>query len=52
VVLPAAAVVAILLALAGTLYPVPAAPYNRLPYIYLVVLAVGLIWSWLQPAAS
>ncbi len=49
VVLPAAAVVAILLALVGTLYPVPAAPYNRLPYFYLVVLAAGLVWSWLQP---
>jgi amino acid transporter len=48
VALSTAAVLAILLALVGTLYPVPAAPYNRLPYIYLLVLAVGLVWSWLQ----
>jgi amino acid transporter len=38
-------VLAILLALAGTLYPVPEAPYSWLPYIYLVYLAAGLGWS-------
>ena len=32
------------LALAGTLYPVPPAPYNHLPYYYLVYLAAGLTW--------
>jgi len=46
VMLPAAAVLAILLALVGTLYPVPPPPYNRLPYVYLVTLAIGLASSW------
>jgi amino acid transporter len=38
-------VLAILLALAGTLYPVPEAPYSWLPYIFLAYLAAGLGWS-------
>jgi hypothetical protein len=33
-----------LLALAGNLYPVPEGPYGKLPYIYLVYLAAGLLW--------
>src|SRR5579863_770015 len=36
--------VAMLLALAGNLYPVPEGPYGKLPYIYLVYLAAGLLW--------
>src|ERR1700691_865167 len=35
---------AMLLALVGNLYPVPPGPYGRLPYIYLVYLAAGLLW--------
>jgi hypothetical protein len=35
---------AMLLALAGNLYPVPEGPYGKLPYIYLVYLAAGLLW--------
>jgi hypothetical protein len=35
---------AMLLALAGNLYPVPEGPYGKLPYVYLVYLAVGLLW--------
>jgi len=38
------AFVAMLLALAGNLYPVPEGPYGKLPYIYLAYLAAGLIW--------
>jgi hypothetical protein len=30
------------MALAGTLYPVPAAPYSWLPYLYFVYLLVAL----------
>jgi len=36
--------------MAGTLYPIPAAPYNYLPYIYLAYLALGLTWSHLNRA--
>jgi amino acid transporter len=38
------AALAMLLALAGNLYPVPEGPYGKLPYIYLVYLTVGLTW--------
>jgi hypothetical protein len=32
------------LAMAGTLYPIPASPYNWLPYIYAAYLLGGLLW--------
>lgn len=35
---------AMLLALAGNLYPVPAGPYGKLPYIFLAYLAAGMVW--------
>lgn len=35
---------AMLLALVGNLYPVPEGPYGKLPYVYLVYLAAGLLW--------
>jgi amino acid transporter len=38
------ATAAMVLALMGTLYPAPPAPYNWLPYLYLAYLVVGLIW--------
>jgi len=38
------ACVAMLLALAGNLYPVPEGPYGKLPYIYLAYLAAGMLW--------
>jgi len=38
------ATTAMVLALVGTLYPVPAAPYNWLPYLYLSYLFAGLVW--------
>jgi len=44
------AALAMILAMAGTLYPIPAAPYNYLPYIYLAYLALGLTWSHLNRA--
>ena len=33
-----------LLALLGNLYPVPEGPYGKLPYVYLVYLACGMLW--------
>jgi amino acid transporter len=47
--LSAGAILAMLLALAGTLYPVPEAPYNWLPYIYLGYLLAGLVAFYLMP---
>ena len=44
----AGATVAILLAIAGTLYPVPVdRPYNWLPYLYVSYLLVGVSWQTL-----
>ena len=42
-----AAALAMVLAMAGTLYPIPDPPYNVLPYLYLAYLA--LAWSLLTP---
>ena len=47
-VIPWLACVAMLLALAGNLYPVPEGPYGKLPYIYLAYLAAGLSWFFLR----
>jgi amino acid transporter len=42
--LPWLAALVMVLALVGNLYPVPEGPYGKLPYIYLVYLAAGLMW--------
>ena len=39
---------AMLLALAGNLYPVPEGPYGKLPYIYLGYLVAGLLWFFVK----
>lgn len=58
VVLAAASVLAMVLVLEGTLYPVPEAPKNWLPYLFLAYLAAGIVWRvWQtrggrQPAAG
>lgn len=46
--LSAAAVAAMILVLAGTLYPIPEAPKNWLPYLFLGYLAAAVGWHWLQ----
>ena len=43
-IVPFLAAVAMLLALAGNLYPMPEGPYGKLPYIYLAYLIGGLGW--------
>jgi amino acid transporter len=43
-IVPWLAATAMLLALAGNLYPVPEGPYGKLPYIYLAYLIAGLVW--------
>jgi amino acid transporter len=43
-IIPWLAGLAMLLALAGNLYPVPEGPYGKLPYIYLAYLVAGLAW--------
>jgi amino acid transporter len=47
-IIPALASIAMLLALAGNLYPVPEGPYGKLPFVYLAYLLAGLIWFWLH----
>jgi hypothetical protein len=34
-----------LLAITGSVYPVPQGVYRRLPYIYLTYLVVGWLWT-------
>lgn len=43
-IIPWIAFAAMLLALAGNLYPVPEGPYGKLPYVYLGYLVAGLVW--------
>ena len=47
-IIPWLAFCAMLLALAGNLYPVPEGPYGKLPYIYLAYLVAGLLWYFLK----
>ena len=44
VVLAALAVLAVVYVVYKNLVPVPASPYNVLPYLYLAMLAVGVAW--------
>ncbi len=41
-----AAAAASLAAMAGTIWPVPPAPYMYLPWIYLAYMAAGMAWWW------
>jgi hypothetical protein len=41
----ALAILAMLFALVGNLYPVPEAPFSYLPYLYAVLLLAGFGWS-------
>jgi amino acid transporter len=47
-IIPWLACCAMLLALAGNLYPVPEGPYGKLPYIYLAYLAAGMLWFFFR----
>jgi amino acid transporter len=47
-IIPWLAFTAMLGAMAGNLYPVPEGPYGKLPYIYLVYLAAGMVWFFWQ----
>jgi amino acid transporter len=43
--LSGAGFIAMLLAITGSVYPVPQGVYRRLPYIYLTYLVVGWLWT-------
>ena len=43
-IVPAMAATAMILALAGNLFPVPEGPYGKLPFIFLAYLIAGLAW--------
>lgn len=47
-VIPWLACAAMLLALAGNLYPVPEGPYGKLPYIFLAYLSAGMLWFFFR----
>jgi amino acid transporter len=51
-IIPWLAFLAMLSALVGNLYPVPEGPYGKLPYIYLVYLAAGLLLFFWQKRAD
>ncbi|NYF50366.1 APC family permease [Tunturiibacter gelidoferens] len=51
-ILSVATTLAIMLALAGTLYPVPERPYNWLPYVYLAYILGGTAWFALTTRRS
>jgi amino acid transporter len=51
-IVPWLAAVAMLLALAGNLYPVPEGPYGKLPYIYVAYLIAGLGWFAVRPRSK
>jgi amino acid transporter len=46
------AILAMGAALLGNLYPVPAAPYSYLPYLYAGLLLIGFAWSTIWIARS
>jgi hypothetical protein len=53
--IPIFAFIAMLLVLAGNLYPIPEGPYGKLPLIYLAYLAVGMVWffaGWSRKPAA
>lgn len=50
--LSVAGTAAMVLALAGTLYPVPPAPYSWLPYMYLGYVVLGLVWYFVRPGSA
>jgi amino acid transporter len=47
-IIPWLAFTAMLLALAGSLYPVPEGPYGKLPYVYIAYLTAGLLWYFVS----
>jgi amino acid transporter len=49
VVLSGAGFIAMLLAIAGSVYPVPTGAYRWLPYIYLTYLVAGWLWNQSRP---
>lgn len=51
-VIPVLAFVAMLLALAGNLYPIPEGPYGKLPLIYLAYVVIGMMWFWMGPRSQ
>jgi hypothetical protein len=46
------AILAMGAALLGNLYPVPAAPYSYLPYLYAALLLTGFAWSTIWSART
>ncbi|MDD2877501.1 MAG: APC family permease [Acidiphilium sp.] len=52
VILGAAGAIAMALAFFGSVYPVPAAPYNYFPWGFIVYMAIGIVWFFVLKAKS
>jgi amino acid transporter len=52
ILLSTAAVLAMIAALLGNLFPVPDAPYRYFPYVYAAYLGIALLWYWIAGRRS
>ena len=52
ILLSSAAVLAMIAALLGNLFPVPDAPYRYFPYVYAAYLGIALLWYWIAGRRS
>jgi amino acid transporter len=52
IVIGALGAVLMFLSLVGSVYPVPAAPYNYFPYAFAVYLIIGAVWFFIVKARS
>jgi amino acid transporter len=52
VILGGAGAICMALAFFGSVYPVPAAPFNYFPYGYVVYMLIGLVWFYILKARA
>lgn len=52
VILGGAGAICMALAFFGSVYPVPASPYNYFPYGYIIYMLIGLVWFYILKARA